>query len=526
MAEPLRHVNKFNEVGAAVRTMGKRNIPASCVSVGAATLDTEGRHYTLQTVTPMFGGGVEAGQPDEQMPIRPSAMRGQLRFWWRCLHREQFCTKKGALDVVAMRAREAEVWGNTEQPSAVEMLVDAQRLEETDYRAGDKFGFQPFSPEAYALFPAIENDEVERIVREEYQFKLHIRWPKIDELNRRRSLDNQRRARSRKPLLDETIKDVTDEIEITVATWIALGGLGARTRRGLGTVKLIEASHPLPPVRLPAGARLFVSPRATSDSMFAWRQAVDVFRRFRQSFRGAEHRKPGNPRPVPGRSHWPEPDSIRMLTGCALDDGDAPPDGTPADQNPHQHTTPVVDQSEANFPRAVLGLPIGFHFAGDGPGQRNPATPKKDPASVELVPHATGDDDALCFEKDESGNSVAVAGDRMASPIITKPVYLDGEWLGAVIVLPCEHALNVNAVLKGKMARWNSEKGHAEDLQEAVPNSQILGNHLGSLCAESITDPMRGHSNAIDALIAFLRQKEDGANPPAGKPVFQERTLP
>ena len=37
-------------------------------------------------VTPMFGGGVTAGEVDRDMPIRASALRGQLRFWWRLLH--------------------------------------------------------------------------------------------------------------------------------------------------------------------------------------------------------------------------------------------------------------------------------------------------------------------------------------------------------------------------------------------------------------------------------------------------------
>ena len=37
-------------------------------------------------MTPMYGGGVEPGKVDRELPIRPGAIRGQLRFWWRLLN--------------------------------------------------------------------------------------------------------------------------------------------------------------------------------------------------------------------------------------------------------------------------------------------------------------------------------------------------------------------------------------------------------------------------------------------------------
>ena len=43
--------------------------------------------HTLECelVTPMYGGGVDAATVDLKMPIRVSAIKGQLRFWWRLL---------------------------------------------------------------------------------------------------------------------------------------------------------------------------------------------------------------------------------------------------------------------------------------------------------------------------------------------------------------------------------------------------------------------------------------------------------
>ena len=37
-------------------------------------------------MTPMYGGGVTPGKVDCELPIRASALRGQLRFWWRLLN--------------------------------------------------------------------------------------------------------------------------------------------------------------------------------------------------------------------------------------------------------------------------------------------------------------------------------------------------------------------------------------------------------------------------------------------------------
>ena len=49
-----------------------------------------------ELITPMYGGGVKAGVVDRNMPIRASALRGQLRFWWRLLNSTSY-PNSGAL---------------------------------------------------------------------------------------------------------------------------------------------------------------------------------------------------------------------------------------------------------------------------------------------------------------------------------------------------------------------------------------------------------------------------------------------
>lgn len=501
-------------------TFGRRSIPDTESWGDSTPSQSVRRQYQLRLVTPMVGGGAQAGQTDTHLPIRPSGVRGHLRFWWRMMHRHKFVSEDGQLDVIGMRAREAEMWGSTEVPSAVQMRVQASELTNDHYLAGERFGFDQQSPEAYALFSAIEG-KIPRIVKPGWEFRLELHWPTLDELNRLRAIENKQRSVAKR--LPAAVDPIDADVDLTVATWIAFGGIGARTRRGLGTIEDVDGTTGLVS-QLPVGANLFLLERP-ADPMFAWRQAVEVYQKFRQSFRGAKHKKifpGGNSGDPPGRSHWPEPDSIRMLTDCALDDGLDPGTG-PHDVNTHNHATPIVTQNVANFPRAVLGLPIGFHFA-DGPGKGKPADRVKDPASVELVPRAIEADGSLAYEQGDNG--IPVAGDRMASPIITKAMQLDGQWHAAVLVLPYEHALQVNALLKGTQARWNASSNAAEDLLEEIPNTQIVGSHLSGLCPTTMSDPMRGHGNAIEAFKSFLGQTEDGATPPERKPAFVPRSFP
>ena len=62
-------------------------------------------------ITPMFGGGVTPGEVDREMPIRASALRGQLRFWWRLLYRAD--RKPSDLFDV-----ESDLWGGISLPVA------------------------------------------------------------------------------------------------------------------------------------------------------------------------------------------------------------------------------------------------------------------------------------------------------------------------------------------------------------------------------------------------------------------------
>jgi hypothetical protein len=149
----------------------------------------------------------------------------------------------------------------------------------------------------------------------------------------------------------------------------------------------------------------------------------------------------------------------------------------PADENPNDHSVPIVPQEILPaFPRAVLGLPINFHFA-DGPGRNRPGQRNSDPQDVQLIPVAADGKD----------------GDRMYSPVITRPIWLDGKWHPGIIILHQQLANDLRLRLFGRGARSDGT-----ELSFDLSSDRIVGPALGQL------RPMRGKASALDALRDYL----------------------
>jgi len=435
--------------------------------------------HKITVVTPMVGGGVEGGTNEPRFPIRVTSIRGHLRHWWR------LSMGRDLLTPAAMWQREEEVFGSTDFPSPlVIQILNCSTIEQFDPSNRDIV--DQFGPVAYALFASIENEQL--VAKEGIAFDLLLSWPGPAELNQRRKVINQQRQKADKELLPDTIAAIDDDIRTALRTWIAFGGVGGRTRRGCGSVHANDPIHgaaATPKI----GARIFTGPPAP-NAVQAWSESVWLYREFRQTPRGAKHQKtlPSGKRPtVPGRSHWPEADSIRQITGCSLKPSTGtPPLGVPPDVDTQDHSTPVVPASVLpSFPKATLGLPINFHFA-DGPGKSKgsgprPGVPDKDPQDVQLIP------------------LVPVGGDkrepreRMASPVITRPLWINGKWHPAFIFLafPALDTLQVRLVGERSLAS-------GEAVARDIPHRQIVDPSLG------ILKPMRGKASAIEALMEFL----------------------
>lgn len=423
------------------------------------------KEYEISIVTPLFGGGAVAGEIDETLPIRASAIRGHLRHWWR--------TTIGHTLADGMWQREEEVFGSAEFPSPLDVTV----LEQPTLRPVDPAdpGYDgSFGPIAYALFSAIGNHR--QVAEQGSRFRLRLTWDKPGTLANRRAGQNAQRQHERRPLLPPAIEDIEPDVTAACQTWLTLGGIGARTRRGCGAVFCANSLPRVTGVR----AAIFVA-APTTTALDAWKTAVEVYRTFRQTPRGKRHLKTtpsGTVNRVPGRSHWPEPDSIRAITGCALRAPGGPTPGVPTDEDPKDHSTTLVPPSLLPaFPRAILGLPINFHFS-DYPGRNLPGRRDRDPQDVQLLPAFSATSDPL---------------DRMYSPVITRPLWINGAWRPAVIILQRQLPTNLRFRLVGEQASIGGAY-----LSRDIGPERVIDPSLGAI------GPMRGCASALDALRTFL----------------------
>ena len=355
----------------------------------------------------MYGGGVKAGLVDCAMPIRASALRGQLRFWWRLLYGGD----RPSADVFK---EECAIWGGitAEGPHASQVVVRvACPVVEDDQLIDGK----PPDVADYALI-LDPKEKPPRLLKQEYSFHVTLEF---------RS-DGKR-----------------EQVVEALRWWASFSGVGARTRRGLGAVKVPAAE--VKPVQKEEvdklGGRMVLGP-ARPSAMAAWSSAMDPLRRFRQVGLGR-----GSGR-SPGRSNWPEADTIRRVAGKSAHDPRHPVDG---------------------YPRAAFGLPIVFHFKDDG-----------DPSDV--------------LEAAGEGQ------DRMASPLILRP-YFDGQkHRPMALLLPgWQDRVGVMVALEtsGRAAKaWPDDAGERKRLAQKIAPMKDRGDDALSAFMHYFEEQMEGRRDS------------------------------
>jgi len=346
---------------------------------------TQEREYEL--ITPLFGGGVEPGVADPVTTIRATEIRGHLRFWWRATRGGQFDG-----DLGKMKKAEDKLWGaasagDSAFPSQVSVQViptnRGRKFIAKNNRGEEVDVFALNSLYGYVAFPL--RDRRQHVI-EGVKFKLNIRYPSASRT----------------------------DIEAALWAWETFGGIGGRTRRGFGAIKLLSIAGRLQPLpnananqvhqlitqnfatHLAAGelppdlpciskdSRDLVVTETRGDAIDAWKYLIKGLKEFRQK------RNQGNQPNRPGRSQWPEPDAIRRITGRAS----------------ARHNRPLSRLDV--FPRAEFGLPMVFKFKDDGQG---------DPDVTMLE----GADDRA---------------KRLASPLILRPLACaNNQAVGLVVIL-------------------------------------------------------------------------------------------
>jgi CRISPR-associated protein Cmr1 len=389
--------------------------PPDEITPQVSALIEQRREYKL--ITPLFGGGVVAGEVDLLTPIRGSEIRGQLRFWWRATRGGQF---NG--DLAAMKRREDAIWGKaakkekepdakiTDEEKAIKSDKSEQKVlvEVTITNAGEsKKPFDvrrnrngnlvpdPVGVPGYAAFSLRPtNDDLRQKTPAQIQQDMN---------------GVQHNVRFLLKLLYAPVYH--DDIQAALWAWETFGGIGARTRRGFGALQLLQVgnennenlplSNQAPEVIhwLQENLQQFVTPAGiwpedvphlaqtlvfapacpATQALYSWDKLINQYKSFRQARSKGET----------GRSNWPEAEAIRELTGRRY------------------YKYRRLNHPE-KFPRAAFGLPILFHFKDERDGD----------------PHDT----TLQGAKKEN--------ERLASPLILRPLLCrDGSAIGLAALL-------------------------------------------------------------------------------------------
>lgn len=342
--------------------------------------------YEIDLITPMYGGGVVAGVVDEEMPVRATSVRGQLRFWWRLLYGLK-------LSLNDMRKEEAAIFGSTQSASKVALRV---RLPDTrlslkamasisEEGGKKKIVFETGKNKLqYAIFPFQgkigkkgEPDIAPSLALVNAGFKLLLSFsPKLPDAQREQVLNS-------------------------LHGWINFGGLGARARRGCGALYskncAMERVENISSLLTGApGIETVLMGNVKDDAESAWCEMVGLIKQFRQGAgigrNEGQSKKSKEKTKTPGRSRWPEPDTIRRKVE--------------AHSERHKPTMQVE-----GFPRARFGMPIIFHFRDSDSGGNYEQD--RDPIDTCLRPESSS---------------------RVASPVLLSPVKLKNGKVVPVII--------------------------------------------------------------------------------------------
>lgn len=414
------------------------------------------RNYKL--MTPLFGGGVDASEPDLERLITGKSVRGQLRFWWRAI-RGGFGSDEAGL--AAMKKKETELWGapsTTEiaAPSHVQVVINVTSTRhQREWPFSDEKAADGWKELAYAAFPLQQegNPVVSGI-----EFSMTITYP----------------------------EDEKPEIEAALWAWETFGGVGGRTRRGFGAIRRAGESYPSKLHKIEEGIKTKLKehigdreewhpsvPHLSKNPSFlliakekdrkrvafdsqneAWEELVKALKSFRQKRDDKGY----------GRNKWPEPEQIRRLTGQRFD----------------KHEEDAAMLSIQKFPRAAFGLPIIFHFKD---GDKSPPDPVDTTLKGGLL-------------KDCSPNAPKYR-ERLASPLIIRPLACGNDQaVGLALVLEAPHFPP-----EGLSLDWGDGKAVVEATINKTEASKIEA-------LKKAPSTEEGSVDVLQAFLADLREKE------------------
>lgn len=422
---------------------------------------SQAESYVISVVTTMLGGGMKLGSLATPL-IRSSAVRGNLRFWWRATRGAEI------EDVSELRSREAQIFGDPKRAGKVKIWVESFSGNDDDINVKSKQ--VRLSPYVLMSKGGVNGLEVP------YTFRLHIRFQHT------RFLSAADFLKLRK------------EIAAALWAWINFGGIGSRTRRGCGSLYCSDFSPPPgtadlerwylnkleeyelkldmdhPEQEWPTLSRevRFQFPREASHKE-VWKEAMNLYRCFRAAPK-KEHPAASPTGFSYERSLWPEADSLRHITGMA--------------ESRHKLPKPANKTEFCAFPRAQLGLPMIFQFRQEQQ-LKIKNSDDREPYTLTLKPKHKN---------------------RLASPLIIKSLALSEEMgVGAFIRLNHPKLKQLELIMSEKEPEQllPQAKQHRQAVNKLIRQSVILEEHIYKKLDYS-GNPL---GSRVDVVQAFLDSK-------------------
>lgn len=475
--------------------MRKRSgTPPEIDPIPPATVIRQERKYQL--ITPLYGGGVTPAEPDPITVVRSTEIRGHLRFWWRAYHAGNFA------NLISLKKAEDELWGAAAKQEDKQKKEDEQNREEQDKDQSKKEKLQPTVQIEVKLDKRGSDIDAYSVIGKrnrygEMKYQVKGKWPvplyTVFPLQpQQKELNDWVPSKDREKTVRDGVfftltiifpEEKKDEVEAALWAWETFGGIGARTRRGFGALRLlfingkcntdlpdlntqtpkswiegklkklvVAGTYPVGMPHLTSGTH-FSTTASSGDAKAIWNTLIDKLKSFRQN-----RQLTGNPN-HPGRSIWPEPSEIRLFTDQSL----------PAHENP-----PIPDPRIRKFPRAVFGLPIIFQFKDRD--RHNPDNKGGDPRNT-----------VLRLDKSE----------RLASPLILKPLACqNGKYVGLAVILDGTGVDEDRLILKTQEGTEKEEhvKYAFDSIESLVVGKDSSGNQI----------KIDSSTNALQAFLKYL----------------------
>lgn len=232
--------------GALERTLHGRGFGAkTAIGFGRAALEDTPDVRRTELLAPAFVGGADAGRR-EHTALRASAIRGELRWWWRTMH-------AGFLTTQELRALEDAIWGSVRTGrSPVTVRVEAEGTPEVvlapyKHRQGDQLGVNGrFLREhgiadegrrgpgiAYAAYGMADGRNHRHVICPGARYRVGL------EIDRGAQVANL-------PGGQLSSDDVRAQVLAAWRLFCAWGAVGAKSRKGFGSLRETSRAEPVP----------------------------------------------------------------------------------------------------------------------------------------------------------------------------------------------------------------------------------------------------------------------------------------